>query len=262
MTNVALSVAALAAIGFVVLAIGDAPAAITGWVAAVAFAALAAAAGSAARGLRAPGNVLELRHPRGPSAAQTLPDDIVSRSGVFGRMWGTVVAAFVGLGIVPFVALGRRPVTREAYWSSGQRLVTAQGRPLRPDDLIVGAVETVFPDGQIGKPMSATLVLRLQDGLLPNIAGRADWVSSGNVAFSKICTHAGCPVAIYRQTSYQLYCPCHQSVFDVLNAAHPVAGPATRALPQLPLAVDSDGFLIARGDFSGPVGPDEWSRPV
>ena len=82
----------------------------------------------------------------------------------------------------------------------------------------------------------------------------------GNVAYSKICTHAGCPVAIYRQTSYELYCPCHQSVFDVLDGARPVSGPATRALPQLGLDVDRNGYLVARGDFDAPVGPDSWWR--
>jgi ubiquinol-cytochrome c reductase iron-sulfur subunit len=126
----------------------------------------------------------------------------------------------------------------------------------------IGGIETVFPAGRVGDPMSATVLLKLQDGLVRPQPGREGWTPGGNVAYSKICTHAGCPVAIYRSASYQLYCPCHQSVFDVLDAAKPVAGPATRALPQLALDVDAEGYLIARGDFSGPVGPDQWDRPA
>jgi ubiquinol-cytochrome c reductase iron-sulfur subunit len=82
-----------------------------------------------------------------------------------------------------------------------------------------------------------------------------------NVAFSKVCTHAGCPVGLYQPSSHELFCPCHQSAFNVLDAAAPTAGPATRPLPQLPLAVDENGFLIASGDYPEPVGPGFWSRP-
>jgi ubiquinol-cytochrome c reductase iron-sulfur subunit len=106
------------------------------------------------------------------------------------------------------------------------------------------------------------MLIRLPPDVLRVAPGRAGWAPDGYVAYSKICTHAGCPVAIYRQQSYQLYCPCHQSVFDVLDAAQPVAGPATRALPQLALDVDAHGYLVARGDYDEPVGPDSWWRTI
>jgi ubiquinol-cytochrome c reductase iron-sulfur subunit len=130
---------------------------------------------------------------------------------------------------------------------------------VRPDDVALGGVTTVFPEGHIDAPEAAAMLIRVEDNaMLTNHA----WAPRGNVAFSKICTHAGCPVAIYRHADYTLYCPCHQSEFSVLFGARPVAGPATRALPQLALDISSDGYLIARGDFLGPVGPDEWNRPA
>jgi ubiquinol-cytochrome c reductase iron-sulfur subunit len=120
----------------------------------------------------------------------------------------------------------------------------------------------VFPAGHIGAPDAATMLIKLPPDVVRVAPGRAGWTPGGNVAYSKVCTHAGCPVAIYRRKSYQLYCPCHQSVFDVLDAARPIGGPATRALPQLALDVDQDGYLVARGDFSEPIGPDSWDRPL
>jgi ubiquinol-cytochrome c reductase iron-sulfur subunit len=120
----------------------------------------------------------------------------------------------------------------------------------------------VFPEGNVGAHEASALLIRLEDGLAQLPSDRTGWTPSGNIAYSKICTHAGCPVALYRKESYQLYCPCHQSTFDVLFAARPLSGPATRALPQLPLAVDGEGYLIAQGDFSDPVGPDSWWRTV
>ena len=90
--------------------------------------------------------------------------------------------------------------------------------------------------------------------------GREDWTVENIVAYSKLCTHVGCPVGLYQAEQGLLLCPCHQSTFDVLDGARPVFGPAARSLPQLPLAVDDDGYLIATSDFSGPVGPGFWDR--
>jgi ubiquinol-cytochrome c reductase iron-sulfur subunit len=90
---------------------------------------------------------------------------------------------------------------------------------------------------------------------------RAHWAPDGLVAYSKVCTHAGCPVGLYEAEPNQLLCPCHQSAFDVLRGAKPVLGPAARALPQLPLRIDAAGLVVAEGDFSSPVGPSWWNRP-
>ncbi len=262
MTRIALFGAILAALGVGIAAALHAEVAVLGWLATLAFLAVAVAAGAAAKSLRASSGLIEDRHDRGPSMLEPLPPDVVSRPGALGRLWMYAVGAFAIMGVVPFVALARRPGRRGTAWSSGARLVTSDGKAVKADSLVVGAIETVFPQGRTGAPESATLLLRLQDDVLRVGPDRAGWAPRGNVAYSKICTHAGCPVAIYRHASYELYCPCHQSVFDVLDAARPVSGPATRALPQLALDIDSAGYLIARGDFSEPVGPDEWWRPA
>ena len=83
----------------------------------------------------------------------------------------------------------------------------------------------------------------------------------GIVAFSKVCTHAGCPVGLYRSSSRELLCPCHQSTFDVLDGCRPVFGPAARSLPHLALEVGDDGYLMAQHDYTEPIGPGYWNRP-
>jgi ubiquinol-cytochrome c reductase iron-sulfur subunit len=221
--------------------------AVLGWIVALVALAVAIVAARTARTLAAPDDLREPRTPRGPSQAEPLPADVVSRANAFGRVWTLAGLAFAAIVAAPFLALARHGSPRGTAWTAGTRLVTPEGSPLRSDTLDVGGVATVFPEGHIGAPESATLLIR---------------VPSGPVAYSKICTHAGCPVALYRRSAHQLYCPCHGSLFDVLDAAKPIGGPATRALPQLALDVDRDGYLIARGDFDAPVGPDSWERTV
>ena len=89
---------------------------------------------------------------------------------------------------------------------------------------------------------------------------RMDWTVEGIVAYSKLCTHTGCPVGLYQSEEHLLLCPCHQSTFDVLDGARPVFGPAARSLPQLPLGIDGDGNLVATDDFPEPTGPGFWDR--
>jgi ubiquinol-cytochrome c reductase iron-sulfur subunit len=260
-TRVALIVAGLTALGAVVATAAHASPGVIGWLGAIAFFAVAVATGATARGLNAPDDLREPREPHGPSHPVPLPAD-VTRRGVFDRIWGVGLGAFALLAVVPFLALARRSAQTGTAWKAGSRLVDPDGKPMRVDDVAVGGVETVFPEGAVGAPESATLLIRLPENTADVNPARHDWVQRGNIAYSKICTHAGCPVAIYRQESLQLYCPCHQSVFDVLESGKPVSGPATRALPQLALDVDAHGFLIARDDYTDPVGPDSWSRPI
>src|SRR5437763_1851436 len=108
---------------------------------------------------------------------------------------------------------------------------------------------TIFPDGHPDSADGQAVLVRVRQGVLVPRHGREDWTPTDLVAYSRVCTHAGCPVGLYDAHSHQLLCPCHQSSFDVLRGAQPVFGPAAAALPQLPLAIDAAGFVIATGDF-------------
>ena len=131
-----------------------------------------------------------------------------------------LLAAFGALGVAvlfPLRSLGPRfgEGLYRTKWTPGARLVGSDGVPVRASDLAVGSILTVFPDGHVDDASSQTLLLRLPPGVLRATPRRRDWSPQGYVAFSKICTHAGCPVGLYRSSTYQLLCPCHQSVFDV-----------------------------------------------
>jgi ubiquinol-cytochrome c reductase iron-sulfur subunit len=117
----------------------------------------------------------------------------------------------------------------------------------------------VFPEDAVGSADSQTLLIRVPPDLLRLDPARVGWAPEGYVAYSKICTHAGCPVGLYRATERKLICPCHQSTFDVLTGATPVFGPAARALPQLPIQLQPDGTFVATDDFAEPVGPSFWN---
>jgi ubiquinol-cytochrome c reductase iron-sulfur subunit len=103
------------------------------------------------------------------------------------------------------------------------------------------------------------VLIRVDPALLQLAPDRLEWAPMGYVAYSKICTHAGCPVGLYRAEEHALICPCHQSTFDVLNGGAPTYGPAARALPQLPISLMPDGTFVALGDFPEPVGPSFWN---
>ena len=130
---------------------------------------------------------------------------------------------------------------------------------MKLDDLPLGGILTVFPDGDPTDPNSATLMIRVDPSLLQLDPDHLAWAPSGIVAYSKVCTHAGCPVGLYRSAQHTLICPCHQSEFDVLVGAKPINGPAARPLPQLPIQMAADGTFVALGDFPDPVGPSFWN---
>jgi ubiquinol-cytochrome c reductase iron-sulfur subunit len=172
--------------------------------------------------------------------------------------------AFGAALLFPIRSLGPRPgggLKRTPYARGGLRVVQANGDPVRADDLPEDSVVTVWPEGHTDAADAPTLLIRTRPSqeLKPR-RGREDWTVEGIVAYSKLCTHVGCPVGLYQAEEGLLLCPCHQSTFNVLDGARPVFGPAARSLPQLPLDVDDDGYVIARGDFSGPVGPGFWDR--
>jgi ubiquinol-cytochrome c reductase iron-sulfur subunit len=152
-------------------------------------------------------------------------------------------------------------------WKKGSQLVTIDGREVTSDDLDVGGVLTVFPKGFQGSSPDQVILIRLAElgpsdpPLVISPPGRTDWGVRGYVAYSKMCTHLGCPVGLYQEQTQQLVCPCHQSIFNVLAGALPEFGPAPRPLPQLPLTVDAAGLLRSKGGFDQPVGPGFWERP-
>ncbi len=167
-------------------------------------------------------------------------------------------AGVLGLSFAaPVASLGPAPgdALRRTLWREGARVVTGGGRPVRPEDIEPGSIVTAWPEDAIGHERSAVIVIRLQ-ARGPEPPTNPDWVIDEMVvAYSKICTHAGCPVGLFREVDDSLFCPCHQATFDVARAAEPVFGPAPRPLPQLPLGLDDDGALVALGDFHEPVGP-------
>ena len=167
-------------------------------------------------------------------------------------MGGVVVSLVRSLGVSPDSSLFSR------VWKSGQRLVTIDGKPVSLSSLQPGSTVTVYPEDKIGSERAQTVLIRVQEQLLQLPDDRAHWAPSGYVAYSRVCTHAGCPVGEYEASQGVLLCPCHQSTFDVLRAAAPSGGPAARPLPQLPLYADADGTLRAGGGFTAPPGPGFW----
>lgn len=172
-------------------------------------------------------------------------------------------AGALGLALLfPIRSLGPEPgrsLFRTA-WRKGSRMVRGDGTPVRVDDLKVGGVLTVFPEGHAGRSDSQTLLLRPSAAPITTHPGRESWSPEGYLAFSKVCTHAGCPVGLYEHDRQQLLCPCHQSTFDVLQGCRPSFGPATRPLPQLQITVDADGWFRAVDDYQEPIGPGFWDR--
>jgi quinol---cytochrome c reductase iron-sulfur subunit len=180
----------------------------------------------------------------------------------------TLILASTALGVAPLVLLrdmGPQPGTklRHTVWRKGTRLlVYGPNTPIRPADFASpGQMITVVPNGyqdnQDELAKATTIIIKFAPGQLqpPTVM---NWTVDNIVAYSKICTHVGCPVALYEQTTHHILCPCHQSTFDATRGAKVIFGPAARPLPQLPLGVDSEGYLIATSDFHQIVGPAFW----
>jgi len=191
----------------------------------------------------------------------------------------TMLIATAPLALAPLVLLrdlGPLPGTtlRHTVWRKGLRAVTLGGnRPLRPSDITTpGSMITVIPEGyaddQDALAKAGVILIKFEDGTLDiptkynggTLIGTMNWTVDNIVAYSKICTHVGCPVALYEQTTHHILCPCHQSTFDAAHGANVIFGPAARPLPQLPLTTDADGYLVASSDFTQPVGPSFWER--
>jgi len=209
---------------------------------------------------------VEDRHPVADAANEQAVRDILAEEGSITRrsvLVRALAGAFAGLGAalaIPALSLGPAPGRSlfQTPWRSGLRMVGLDGSPIHASDVPVGGVVTGFPEGSPGSADGQTLLIRVEPNLLHLAPDRMAWAPDGYVAFSKLCTHAGCPVGLYRNLEHRLICPCHQSTFDVLAGAVPVFGPAARPLPQLPIRIDPDGTIVALSDFTEPVGPGFW----
>jgi ubiquinol-cytochrome c reductase iron-sulfur subunit len=188
------------------------------------------------------------------------------------------------LGTLPLLAapvvllrdLGPQPGTslRHTVWSPGRRLlVQGTNQPITPAEFSApGSMITIVPDGYEDDAdaltKAAVILIKFRPGELhiptrhqgSTLVGTMNWTVDNIVAYSKICTHVGCPVALYEQTTHHILCPCHQSTFEATTGATVIFGPAARPLPQLPLTTDASGFLVAKSDFTQPVGPSFWER--
>jgi ubiquinol-cytochrome c reductase iron-sulfur subunit len=200
-----------------------------------------------------------------PEERAALEQDMERGELIARRVWlrRSAVAAGGALGLVllsPLRSLGPRPgySLLRTSWHGGARVVDGSGQPVRAADVPDDGLLTVFPEGAVGSADSQTVLIRVDASLLHLPSDRADWAPDGLLAYSKVCSHAGCPVGLYESERHTLLCPCHQSSFDVLRGAVPISGPAAWPLPQLHLVVDADGILHATGDFSSPVGPGWW----
>jgi ubiquinol-cytochrome c reductase iron-sulfur subunit len=196
------------------------------------------------------------------------------RSLVRNTLIGALVATPIpAIAIFRDLAPAEDPVglLKHTMWKEGVRLTRdPTGTPIKASEVTIGSAVHVIPEGLVDlekhrleeKAKAAVLLMRLPVERLNERDDRKDWSYDGIVAYSKICTHVGCPVALYEQQTHHLLCPCHQSEFDVANHAKVIFGPAARALPQLPITVDDEGYLVARSDFTEPVGPSFWERSL
>ncbi len=206
----------------------------------------------------------------GAEASQFVKRPMVRRS---------LIAATVPAVLAPILLLrdlGPLPGTKldHTVWRKGLRLLNyGANTPIRPADFASpGGMITVVPDGYQDNfnalAKAAVIIIKFAPGQIEYttknhpVAGKVvqNWAVDNIVAYSKICTHVGCPAALYEQTTHHILCPCHQSTFDAARGAAVIFGPATRPLPQLPMTVDAQGYLVARSDFTEPVGPSFWER--
>lgn len=235
-----------------------------------------------AKKLMADEEIIDERHPLGSSeedraAAKEMFDQGVAESGFVERKMvrRTLIGALL-LFPIPLIVLlkdmGPLPGTslRNTIWRKGTRIVVdVTGQPLRPEDLAVGTLVSASPEGldkvqeeegnQNARAKASIILVRMRPGDIKSQQGEG-WDYEGILAFSKICTHVGCPIALYQQRTHALLCPCHQSTFDLSDSGAVIFGPAARRMPQLPITIDEEGFLVAQSDFQEPVGPSFWER--
>jgi quinol---cytochrome c reductase iron-sulfur subunit len=182
------------------------------------------------------------------------------------------VPMLVGLAdLGPWPTKKKRAETIErTIWAEGVRLVNdITFEPIKPEDVEIGQLINGQPENlkdlhgtafQQAKAKASIIVVRMDPNSIKIPDSRRDWQVGGILCYSKICTHVGCPISLWEQQTHHLLCPCHQSTFDLGNSGVVVFGPAARSLPQLPITTDGEGYLVARSDFTVPVGPSFFER--
>jgi ubiquinol-cytochrome c reductase iron-sulfur subunit len=196
--------------------------------------------------------------------AQTLTEEAgVTRRRLLIYLAIGAVGGLLSALAIPILSLGPSPgnTLYVTSWRRGLRLMGVSGQPVLAGDMPIGSIATVFPEGidPILDSDSAAVLLHVDPSQLQLSPQQAALTAQGFVAYSKLCTHVGCPVGLFVESQHVLVCPCHQSTFVVLRGAAVVSGPAGRPLPQLPIQLQADGTFVAGGDFTGPVGPAFWS---
>jgi ubiquinol-cytochrome c reductase iron-sulfur subunit len=243
-----------------------------------------------ARKLMSDHEIIEYRHP-GASTKEDVEETLVAlrtgaeESGIARRplVRNSLLGAMALLGLPAIIALrdlGPLPGDKlfHTIWKKGMRVVQdVDGAPIRPQDMQVGQLingepAIFFEENAQGEPVvegvelqtqkakAAVIIVKMQPDDIKPAKGRENWGVEGVLCYSKICTHVGCPISLWEQQTHHLLCPCHQSTFDLADNGRVVFGPAARAVPQLPLSVDDEGYLIATSDFTEPVGPSFWER--
>jgi ubiquinol-cytochrome c reductase iron-sulfur subunit len=205
------------------------------------------------------------------------------RNTLLGALGLIGIPAIVGLrdlGPTPNQVVGTYPGAglEHTIWSKGMRVVRdVVGTPIKVSELELGDLVNAEPAAifevdehgepviegvqlQVAKSKGAVILHRMNPDEITPAPGRENWSVQGIVAYSKICTHVGCPISLNEAQTHHLLCPCHQSTFDLADNGRVVFGPAARPLPQLPLMVDAEGYLVAQSDFTEPVGPSFWER--
>lgn len=242
-----------------------------------------------ARKLMADQEMVEMRHPArssdedraatvealgaGLDESQLAKRPLIRRSLLLsvGLLGAPVVVLLRDLGPTPGSVANAEEGTglRHTLWKKDVRVVRdVVGTPIRAADLQIGDLVNAVPDGifelegiplQVAKAKAAVILVKMAPEDIKSQQGEG-WGIEGVLCYSKICSHVGCPISLYERTTHHVLCPCHQSTFDLADSAKVVFGPAGRPLPQLPLQVDSEGYLVAQSDFKEPVGPSFWER--
>ena len=243
-----------------------------------------------ARKLMSDHEIIEMRHAVSSSdedrkEALAAFGEGVSDSGISRRplIRNSLLGAVAMLGLPAIVALrdlGPLPGTKleETVWKKGMRIVNdVSGAPIKPDQMRIGQLVNAEPEVffatddegeavieghelQAAKAKAAVILVKMQPEDITAPKGRENWGHQGILCFSKICTHVGCPISLWEQQTHHLLCPCHQSTYDLEEGGKVLFGPAARALPQLPMGIDEEGYLVAMSDFTEPVGPSFWER--